>query len=519
MDGEAVFSQGKASWQGDGGELNANLRSSSLAFAWRGETLTGTLSLALAENGMAKGRFQLPVPARFPVEVNPEGALQGFLVGQLQERGFLTALFPGLLGESHGEFDVDLKLGGIWRQPRMEGTLKLSKAGAYLPTAGIHVSDLQLAARLEKDQVRIDSFSAVSGTGRIEGKALVRLKGWQVARYSGTLSGERFQTVHLPELQILSSPQLSFEGEGDRIVISGELRIPEMLITGPPARSIVGPSKDVILEGAPAVIAKKTALEVEGRIHLVFGDKVQVKAEGIDAKLGGEMDLVLKGLDSITSRGEIRVVKGSYRAYGVDLEIVRGRLYYNDGPVDQPNLDILALRTVLDVRAGVTVAGVLGAQVVKLYSDPTMPDVDVLSYMVLGHPLGNSSEQGSLVATAASSLFSYGESNSLQEQIRDRLGLSVIGVETVDQTASGRMGYKEITVTPPGAAPITPTFGESIFTIGKYLMPKLYLSYGHSLVTGGNLFMLRYDILKHWQVETQSGSESGVDLYYKLEFN
>ena len=39
------------------------------------------------------------------------------------------------------------------------------------------------------------------------------------------------------------------------------------------------------------------------------------------------------------------------------------------------------------------------------------------------------------------------------------------------------------------------------------------------LVTGGSLFMLRYDIFKHWQVETQSGTESGADIYYKLEFD
>ena len=519
MDGEALFSQGKASWQGNAGEMNANLRSSSLAFAWRGDSLTGTLSLALAEHGTAKGRFELPIPARFPVLVNQEGTLQGFLVGQVEERGILSAFFPGLVQESHGLLDLDLTLGGIWRQPVMLGNLSLSRAGAYLPTAGIRVSDLQLSAKLEKDQIRIDSFKAVSGEGHVEGTALVRLKGWQVAGYQGTLSGERFQTVYLPELQISSSPRLTFKGDADRILVSGELRLPELLISGPPARTMVTPSKDVIFEGATAVaVDKKSPLKVEGRIHLVLGDKVLVKTEGIDAQLGGEMDLVLDGLDSITSRGEIRVIKGRYRAYGMDLNIVRGRLYYVDGPVDQPNLDILALRTVLEVRAGVTVAGVLGAQIVKLYSEPTMPEVDILAYMVLGHPLGSSSEQGSLVATAASSLFSYGESNSLQEQIKNRLGLTVLGIETVDQSASGRMGYKEVSVTPTGAASKASS-GESLFTVGKFLTPKLYLSYGRSLVSGGNLFMLRYDILRHWQIETQSGSESGVDLYYKLEFN
>ena len=519
-DGQAEFSQGSASWQGAGGELNANLRSASLAFLWRGEALSGTLKLALADYGSAQGELSLPIPARLPVAANPQGALRGSLVGRVQEGGFLTSVFPALVQESHADLDLDLRLGGTYGDPLLAGSLKLAKAGAYLPSAGIHVSDLELVARLEHDLIRIESFKAVSGAGHLEGAAQVRLNGWQVVGYSGTLNGERFQTVYLPELQLSTSPKLSFEGNAGRLTVTGELKVPDMLISGPPTRSVVTPSSDVILEGVPEGerASAKFPLEVEGQIHLVLGDKVQVKAAGIDATLGGEMELALKGIDKITSRGEIRVVKGRYRAYGVDLEIVRGRLYYVGDPVDQPTLDILALRKVLEVSAGVTVAGPLGSQVVKLYAEPAMPEVDILAYMVLGHPLGSSSDQASLVASAASSLFSFGKADSLQEQVKDRLGLNVLGLETVDQTSAGRMGYKEVSVTPTGAA-TKASAGESLLTVGKYLTPKLYLSYGRSLVTGGNLFQLRYDILRHWQVETQSGSESGADLYYKLEFN
>ena len=519
MSGEAAFSQGRANWRGESGEVNANLRSASLTFAWRDETLSGQLLLALADYGRAQGSFALPIPARLPVAPQPRGALAGNFSGKVQEHGFLTAFLPGLVQESHGDLDLDLHLGGIWSDPRLTGTLQLAKAGAYLPTAGIRVSDLQLTARLTGDRIEIDNFRALSGNGHIEGSMTVLLAGWQVTGYRGSLSGERFQTVYLPELQLYTSPQLSFEGGADSVTVNGELRVPEMTIAGPPSSHVVTPSKDVIMEGAPpGALGTKFPLLVQGRLHVVLGDKVQVKASGIDAQLGGEINLLLNGIDNISSNGEIRVVKGRYRAYGVDLDIVRGRLYYVNEPVDHPTLDILALHTVGDVRAGVTVAGFLSAPIVKLYSEPSMPEVDILAYMVLGHPLGSSTEQGSMLATAASSLFSFGQSESIQEQIKSRLGLSVLGLETVNPANAGLMGYKEISVTPTGA-PAKQAVGQSLLTVGKYLTPKLYLSYGRSLVTGGNLFMLRYDVFRHWQLETQSGSESGADVYYKLEFN
>ena len=520
LSGEADFSQGRVTWPGSPGGAGANLRTAALSFDWRGETLSGALSLALAEYGEARGSFQLPIPARYPVAVDPRGGVRGTLTGRVQERGLFAVFLPGVLQESHGKLDLDLALAGTWGAPNLAGTLRLADGGAYLPVAGIHLSDLQLSARLEGDRISITDLVAVSGGGRLRGSMLVRLQGWQVAGYSGSLTGERFQTVYLPELQLWTSPRLTFAREGGSVTVKGELRVPEMLVSGPPMHAIVTQSSDVILEGALAPPAPASfPLAVQGEMHLVLGDKVQVKASGIDARLGGEMDLVLKGIDKIASSGEIRVVKGQYRAYGVDLDIVRGRLYYVNAPLTLPTLDILALHTVGEVRAGVTVAGYLSAPIVKLYSEPPMADVDILAYIVLGHPLGSGTDQGSMMAMAASSLFSFGQSASLQEQIKARLGLSVLGMETVNPASAGLMGYKEVPVAPAGTAPAKPVVGQSQMTVGKYLTPKLYFSYGRSLVTGGNLFLLRYDLLRHWQLETQSGAESGVDLYYKLEFN
>lgn len=522
IQGNSALSRGKLRWQRPEGELNVNLRSADVSWSWRGETLRGAVALTMAEYGQARGSFQLPLPARLPVAPDAKGAVQASLTGQVQEKGILTTFFPGFIQESHGELGIDLRAGGSWEKPQFEGELRLAKAGAYLPSAGIRVRDVQLAARLAKDIVRIDSFRAASGPGHLEGTAEIRLDGRRVTGYRGSISGERFQTVYLPELQLQGTPHLNFEGTPERVAVRGEVSLPALLVFGPPARAPIGPSKDVIIEGAapPAEKAPGVALDIQVRVAL--GDRVLVKAEGIDAQLGGSMELTVRGRDNITSKGEIRVVKGRYKAYGLDLEIVRGRLFYAGGSINRPTLDILALRTIGDVRAGVTVGGTLQAPVTGLYSEPAMPDVDILAYLVLGHPLGASTEQASLLARSAGVLLSAGQSVVLQDQIKNRLGLSTLELQTGGAETSGRMGYKAIPVAPPGVAPTKTAAGglaETMLTVGKYLTPKLYISYGRSLFTGGNLFRLRYDIFKHWQVETESGTESGADLYYKIDFD
>jgi translocation and assembly module TamB len=275
------------------------------------------------------------------------------------------------------------------------------------------------------------------------------------------------------------------------------------------------------MEGRVVPIEKSSPLVLDARVRVLLGDKVFVKVSGIDAQLGGAIDLSMSSLDRITSTGEIKVVKGRFRTYGVNLDIVRGRLFFAGGPINRPSLDFLALRTIGDIRAGVTVAGTLLKPVTKLYSEPAMPDVDVLAYIVLGHPLGSSGEQASLVAQAAGALLTSSQAMDLQDKIKDKLGLSTLEIKGGVGGTVSHMGYKPLQVTPPGSIPATqqPGITETVFTVGKYLTPQLYVSYGKSLFTGSNLFLLRYDIFKHVQLETQTGSDaSGVDLYYKLEF-
>jgi len=123
-----------------------------------------------------------------------------------------------------------------------------------------------------------------------------------------------------------------------------------------------------------------------------------------------------------------------------------------------------------------------------------------------------------MLAQAAGALLSKGKSAALQDEIKNRLGLSTLGIESEAAGSAGRMGYKEITATPTGATAPGQSVSQTIFTVGKYLTPQLYFSYGRSLFTGANLFRLRYDLFKQWQVETQTGTESGVDLYYRIDF-
>jgi translocation and assembly module TamB len=493
---KADIARGILRQQQKSGEIRAELSTATLNVNWRDQSLDGTVVMELADTGHVKGSFRLPLPARLPTAMNPDGAVSATLEGKVRENGIMTALFPGMIQESKGELEMAVRVSETWQNPDLSGTLRLGQAGFYLPRAGIRLTDLKLAARLERDRITVDSFSGRSGPGTINGTATVRIKDWKPDSYQGTIRGDRFQFVYLPELQVLGSPRLQITGNMDKVTVRGDLVIPELTVSGRETPTPVRASEDVVIVDAPRKKERSLPLDLDVKVKVVFGDKVFVKMAGIDARLAGTVDVTITDPNDIRGKGEIRTVKGSYKAYGVNLDIEKGRVIFNGGPVAKPTLDILAVRTVKDVSAGVIVVGTITRPIIRLYSEPAMPDGDIMGYMVLGQPLSGDQGQINAVMQAAGLLLSASESAVLNEQIITKFGIDTLGVE---------QDKSDIT--------------KSLVTVGKYLTPKLFVSYGRSLFSSTTYLKARYTFSERWEVETWTGTESGVDIFYKINFN
>jgi translocation and assembly module TamB len=60
--------------------------------------------------------------------------------------------------------------------------------------------------------------------------------------------------------------------------------------------------------------------------------------------------------------------------------------------------------------------------------------------------------------------------------------------------------------------------GGAAFTVGKFLSPKLYLSYGVGLFVPGEVITLRYILSKRWNLEAQSATnDNRAGINYRWE--
>ncbi len=145
-----------------------------------------------------------------------------------------------------------------------------------------------------------------------------------------------------------------------------------------------------------------------------------------------------------------------------------------------------------------------------------MADPDITSYLVLGRSLQGGGDI-SLLVNAAGLLLSRGESESFLDQLKRNFGLDTLDIEMAREKASV-ISPGSATAKGQGGTAAQGNVAQSGVAVGKYLTPKLYISYGRSLFTETNLLRLRYRFSSQWELETQSGVASGADIYYKIEF-
>jgi translocation and assembly module TamB len=304
----------------------------------------------------------------------------------------------------------------------------------------------------------------------------------------------------LPAARVIAAPDLRVERDPERIDLTGRVVVPVASINvqrlpqaGPQKAS---PDVVVVDEAAPEP-QETTPLALHARIDVVLGDEVELGGFGLQSTLTGKLAVVERPGRRTTGSGEIRIA-GQYKAYGQDLTISEGRLLYAGTPLDNPRLEITAVRELEDdLQAGLRIRGTARNPEISVFSDPSLGETDALAYLVTGRPMNaigrGTGEEGDLVQKAAQSL-GTAAGGLLAKRLGKRLGLDEVGVADDED------------------------IGGAAFTVGQYLSPRLYLGYGIGLFDPGQVLTLRYALSEDISVEAVRGDETtraGVE--YRVE--
>ncbi|MGD8886285.1 MAG: translocation/assembly module TamB domain-containing protein, partial [Gammaproteobacteria bacterium] len=421
--------------------------------------------------------------------------IQGRMVLDLNDLAILHVLYPEVQfkeGAKYSEFKVEGPLG----KPLFIGYTTVNVKSALIPRLGIELKDVEL--RLDYDEHQGIKARGHVGSGEgyldIEGQVTDYLS--DTLQASMSIQGEKFQAINTAEITADISPDLEMKLQGNELQLRGSLLILSADVKILDSAAAVAPSSDVVfIDERDKREAAAKPLLLDAQIRVTLGDHIRIQGFGAKGKLRGEV-VVSEDKSGITKgSGEVYIVDGKYSAYGRELSIETGKLIYTSSPIENPLVEIKAQRRINeDVVVGVEVAGYAQNPRVTLFSEPTMDSADVLSYMMLGYPISQASQQdGATLAGAASSI-------------------GLVGGEMLAKNIAKDFGIDEVEVKSDN------TTQQTSLVLGKYLSPRLYAQYAVGIGDAVNAFRIEYQLTKQWVLKTETSDEGqSTDLLFTIE--
>ena len=451
--------------------------------------LRANVELKLIDSTRLSGEV---IATRDPRLAMTEYPLRGSIRG---ESTALTALpvFVPEIDRSDGRFDALVSVAGTLGNPRFDGEFHIRDGRFDLYRTNLLLSGVTLDGRFVGDElVFAGSGKTARGPITLDGRFT-----WPEDVMTGQmhLKGERLLLADTPDYRVLASPDLTLTAGADGYEVTGQVLIPQARITPRDLSTTVGTSPDERIVGAEVEETGPSTLErVRSRVRIELGDDVRVDSYGLKATLAGSVTVITRPGDIVRGDGAISVVEGEYKAFGQYVKIKRGVLAYKMTPLDEPTLDLVGQREIKqeDLVVSINVRGTLAEPFVTLSSEPPMPEAEALSYLLTGRSINTlqSGEAASLNRAAESLAVGGG-------------GLLLGGLGT-------RVGIDEVTVEQTGEE-------DTSVVLGKYLSPKLFVSYGISIAEAINTVKLRYTLNESWSLKAEAGLAQSGDIEYKIE--
>jgi translocation and assembly module TamB len=368
-------------------DLAAGINALEFAARIANDTVDATAMLRSARGGRADAKGSIGLPANAPA-----GHIAGnapFTLTADAELPTLQLVQPwmGTVAAIDGRARVNIIGRGTVDRPLLTGTVSAEDLRIDAPRYGLHFRDGRLAAHLAENHIVLDDLLLKAGAGsfRASGTLASALETKIAPATRLTWHAEDFRLFNRPDLRLVVDGEGTITTERSKLVLTGKLKADEgRIVYVSDANAALG--DDVVVKGwtrpvQPTLRSADLPLQID--LALDLGDKLTFSGEGLETGLRGVVSVATAPASGFTAKGSIRAVNGTYYAFGQKLTIDRGQLIF-DGPLDNPGLDIVAMRKNQAVEAGVAVTGTVKVPIIALTSNPPVPDGEKLSWLVTG---------------------------------------------------------------------------------------------------------------------------------------
>jgi translocation and assembly module TamB len=362
--------------------------------------------------------------------------ISGQLESDSAKLATVLAVFP-TLRDPLGWFTAHVDMAGTWRHPSFTGSIRVGDGAMTVDAVGVRWTDMATEFVLHGDSLAIAHASVTTTTGDRKGGGTAALTGWVTfadinnPKFRVELAARNFHAVDRPRLADITLSTVGTSGAQVPLVLSGSeqtsaltgkvrvdaatIALPDLTtkkqvvsLTDPELYNVIDTTifanQRLLPNGPPRLIQSLDLRDVS----IDLGANTWLKSSEANINLNGSVSVTTAKLPNDTTKalaltGVVNATRGTYvlnlgivqRTFTVDQP---GTISFTGAPEFNPDLDITAVNVIRqagvvaaqyqrpEVRVKVRLSGTLDDPKISLFSDDSLPQSDLISYLVSGVP-------------------------------------------------------------------------------------------------------------------------------------
>jgi translocation and assembly module TamB len=355
----------------------------------------------------------VPVQSSIPLNVSAKGGIDVQL---------LQLLSPDVLAS--GKLELDLRAGGVLRQPKTEGSIRVVNAGLSVEGAPVSISAMNGQLSIAGNRLNIDKLNATAGGGTISANGSATYG--KEANFSIDLHGKGVR-VHPTGIRSTLDADLQFNGTPQKSQLSGRVVVDRLSFQqGFDLGSFMSQLSDDSSVSAPSDFASNIHLS----ISVVSAQNLELASSQVSIAGSANLNITGNAANPVIL-GRINLTNGELFFQGKRFEIQSGTIAFANPAKTEPVLNLYVKTTIEQYNITINFSGPVERLKTNYTSDPSLPPVDIINLLAFGQTTAESASNPPS-SLGAQSVLAQGVAGQVAKGVQNLTGISQL---TIDPTA------------------------------------------------------------------------------------
>lgn len=415
-------------------------------------------------------------------------------------------LDPGTARNLRGYLNADLRIGGTYETPEIEGTAQLRGGQLFLVENNITLRNIVMESRIRPDAFILDQlYAESSGSMTLSGR--VNLEEFIPQTFDFNLQTRNFRVFNTRDIEVFTTVGARLAGTADNPKLTGEVLLERGFIfldnfgETPVEQVVLEEEEDYskLIDQIYDSLEIEMALRIDRRFHVRNRNRPE-----LDLELRGTIDAVKEPGRELELFGAMNIDRGFANQLGRRFTLDDGVIVFS-GPPANPELSIrlkYQLRREDDITIWYVIGGDAEAPTFSYESDPEMDLEDIISYTLFGRPFHNLQGWQKGISGGA------GESNVVADAALDLL------LDRVEALAADRFGIDVLEIDHSSGS------GTNI-KAGKFVTDRLFVAIVQELSTDPrSQVIIEYMLRRNLDLIFVGSDDyrTGVDILWRKDY-